>query len=72
MVSDTGGSVEARRLVMCTITADSLPLYPPVLLPDYFGFHAPAVHAIFDISFFIIVTIITLNIVFGIIVDSFR
>ena len=36
-----------------------------------FSFHEPGLRTIFDLSFFIIITIIALNIVFGIIVDTF-
>ena len=34
-------------------------------IPDVMGFEAPAYKTFFDLSFFIIVTIVGLNVVFG-------
>eukprot|EP00039_Didymoeca_costata_P011469 m.161015 g.161015 ORF g.161015 m.161015 type:complete len:2636 (+) comp15183_c0_seq1:24-7931(+) len=39
--------------------------------PDIYGFHTPGLRTIFDLSFFIIITTIGMNVVFGIIVDTF-
>lgn len=41
------------------------------LPPLTYNFHEPGLRIIFDLSFFIVITIIALNIVFGIIVDTF-
>lgn len=43
-----------------------------VLEPFTFGFAESGVRIIFDLSFFVIITIIALNVVFGIIVDTFQ
>jgi len=42
-----------------------------VLLPDTFIWSQVALKVIFDLAFFIIVTVIGLNVIFGIIVDTF-
>jgi hypothetical protein len=42
-----------------------------VLAPNTLGFTEPGIRIIFDISFFVVVNVIGLNVVFGIIVDSF-
>lgn len=41
------------------------------LVPEPFSWTRTALRTIFDLSFFIVVTIVGLNVVFGIIVDTF-
>jgi inositol 1,4,5-triphosphate receptor type 1 len=41
------------------------------LPPQTLSFHEPGLRTIFDLTFFIVITIVALNIVFGIIVDTF-
>mmetsp|Transcript_19552 Transcript_19552/g.58269 ORF Transcript_19552/g.58269 Transcript_19552/m.58269 type:complete len:2305 (+) Transcript_19552:63-6977(+) len=40
-------------------------------LPEVYSFRGPGIRTLFDLSFFILITIIGLNVVFGIIVDTF-
>eukprot|EP00039_Didymoeca_costata_P001936 m.56376 g.56376 ORF g.56376 m.56376 type:complete len:2661 (+) comp11036_c1_seq1:86-8068(+) len=40
-------------------------------IPEIYNFRGPGVRTIFDLSFFIIITTIGMNVVFGIIVDTF-
>ncbi|XP_065833160.1 inositol 1,4,5-trisphosphate-gated calcium channel ITPR1-like isoform X3 [Oscarella lobularis] len=73
---DPSTGLYCENLAQCFVTSIKVGLLTggglgEALPAKAYSFYEPAIRTIFDVSFFIIITIISLNIVFGIIVDSF-
>ena len=80
---DNSGGAYCDTLYQCLVSSlrmgllaggglgDALPFDATEVYGFSAGWYSPAVRTIFDLTFFIIVTTIGLNVVFGIIVDSF-